>query len=215
MNKLILLEEIEKKNYHRIGKYICSCGNEFTTRISRVNSEKTKSCGCLVSKKTTERNTIHGKKYTKLYSVYSSMKSRCCNKNHKHYKDYGGRGIYVCDEWIFSFVAFYKWAMNNGYSDGLEIEREDNNDGYNELNCKWATRKEQCLNRRIPSNNKSEYRGVCFKKYKYQAQLTADGKNIYLGTFKNKEDAAIAYNKYIIDNNLKNKINTLKGLTDE
>lgn len=99
----------------------------------------------------------HGLSNTKLYSIWSGMKRRCYNKNERAYKHYGGRGITICDEWKNDFMSFYDWAMNNGYSEGLTIDRIDNNKGYSPENCRWATVKEQ--NRNYRRNIKVEYKG--------------------------------------------------------
>lgn len=76
------------------------------------------------------------------------MKDRCYNYNHNAYKDYGGRGITICDEWLNDFMAFYDWSMSNGYSDNLTIDRIDNNKGYSPDNCQYVSMKQQCRNRR-------------------------------------------------------------------
>ena len=76
------------------------------------------------------------------------MKNRCLNTNHPHYKDYGGRGIGVCDEWMHDFQAFYEWAMANGYRDDLTIDRIDNNGNYEPSNCRWTTMAVQRKNQR-------------------------------------------------------------------
>jgi hypothetical protein len=76
------------------------------------------------------------------------MKQRCNNPNNQKYKDYGDRGIKLCDEWLNSFEAFYDWAIANGYADGLSIDRKDVNGNYEPSNCRWATMVEQRHNRR-------------------------------------------------------------------
>ena len=130
----------------------CDCGNIVDIFGEHLRRGHTKSCGCLLkeiaSNKTIERNTTHNKSKTRLYRIYSNMKSRCYNKQHSAYQNYGGRGINICDEWLNSFVVFYDWAMDNGYQDDLSIDRIDNNKGYSPDNCHWATSKQQCNNTR-------------------------------------------------------------------
>ena len=83
---------------------------------------------------------------TKLYNVWKEMRQRCNNPKHNHYKRYGGRGITVCKEWDDP-EAFYNWAVNNGYKEGLTLDRINNDKGYSPDNCRWVTVKEQCKNR--------------------------------------------------------------------
>ena len=83
---------------------------------------------------------------TRLYRIWSNMKTRCENPNRKDYKRYGQRGVKVCEEWS-DFLTFYEWAINNGYKDGLTLDRIDANSNYEPSNCRWATAKEQGNNR--------------------------------------------------------------------
>lgn len=102
-------------------------------------------------------NLKHGKCNTSLYSVYSNMKNRCYNQNSKDYKNYGGRGITICDDWLDNFESFYNWSILNGYSENLFIDRIDNNRGYCPENCRWVDRLTNNNNRR--DNDLIEYQG--------------------------------------------------------
>lgn len=97
---------------------------------------------------------------TRIYGIYYAIKKRCYNKNCDAYKNYGGRGIAMCTEWENSFMAFYNWAMLNGYKDDLTIDRIDVNGNYEPTNCRWVSRKIQNRNTRknisITYNNKTQ-----------------------------------------------------------
>ncbi len=91
---------------------------------------------------------------SRLYRVWGSMRERCNNPKQCRYSSYGGRGINVCDEWK-DFAKFREWALSAGYSPGLQVDRKDNDKGYNPENCRIATRHEQQQNRRLPSRHKT------------------------------------------------------------
>lgn len=127
---------------------VCECGTEKIIRSNNLISGDTKSCGCwnreLVSNQKTGLNISNNK----LYRVWGDMKSRCNNSNDTCFKNYGGRGIKVCNEWEESSESFGEWALSNGYRKGLTIDRVDNEGGYSPDNCKWSTGDEQRRNMR-------------------------------------------------------------------
>lgn len=151
----------ETKNKKSYWNCVCECGTEKIVRRDQLKSGRTKSCGCLnIEKLKDGRNHSHGFSKSRLYRTYHSMKVRCLNPNNKDYKDYGGRGIKICDEWLNDFIIFRNWAIENGYNDDLTIERIDVNGNYEPSNCKWVTRKVQSRNTRqnrmITINNQTK-----------------------------------------------------------
>lgn len=139
----------------------CDCGKETVVRGYSLKSGGTKSCGCMARKTVAERSTKHGLYSTRLYHTYRGIKDRCYNKKCNAYHLYGGRGISICSEWDNDFKAFYDWAMKNGYSDELTIDRIDVNGNYCPENCRFVDMKCQQRNKR--SNVYVDYNGrkVC------------------------------------------------------
>ena len=139
----------------------CDCGNYDEVSASNLQSGVVKSCGCLNDEVITKHNQSH----SRLYKVFNSLKQRCINPNDKGYKNYGGRGITVCDEWLDKengFINFYNWAMANGYDENAKfqectIDRIDVNGNYCPENCRWVSNKEQALNR--TNSRIFEYKG--------------------------------------------------------
>ena len=124
----------------------CECGNEKVVVLNSLRSGATRSCGCYRKEVTTQTKTIHGLWKHPLYKTWADMKTRCYNTKDKYYKDYGGRGIKVCDRWIKSFPNFLQdmGERPTGYS----IDRINNDGNYEPSNCRWATNKEQQNNQR-------------------------------------------------------------------
>lgn len=134
----------------------CDCGNETITSGGRLVIGITRSCGCL---KFVGYNWIHEGSCTRIYNIWQSMKQRCQNKNAQAYKNYGGRGITVCPEWLgeSGFENFRDWSFSNGYADNLTIDRINNDGNYEPSNCRWVDMKTQSNNRR--GNRMIEYNG--------------------------------------------------------
>ena len=210
----ILIEDLgtmytteNSKKKARYGIYKCGfCGNEFKANTYSINSGYNKSCGCHKKRRTSEANKTHGLRATRLYSTWAKIKDRTLNPKSKKYESYGGRGITICDEWRNDFLSFYNWAMSNGYEEnkGLSIHRIDNDGNYCPENCRWTTSTIQNRNQRIRKDNTSGYKGVYYYKgrNKYIAQICVNNKNKRLGYFQTLVEGAIAYNNYIIENNL-------------
>lgn len=116
----------------------------------------------------------HGLSNHKLYYIWKNFKARCNNPNNPDYENYGGRGIKVCNSWL-DFENFYNWAIRTGYSEDLEIDRKDNNRGYEPLNCRQVNHIEQCNNKRdnllITINNITKTLTNWARKYNISSEL--------------------------------------------
>ena len=124
----------------------CDCGKTTYIYPYFFKNNGIKSCGCI--KHNTPYNATHKMSKELLYHIWESMRLRCSSPKDKHFADYGGRNIKVCDEWNKDFLKFKEWALNNGYSKGLTLDRINNNSNYSPDNCRWTTRKKQQRNRR-------------------------------------------------------------------
>ena len=130
------------------------CGNIKTTYNGRKYVSHTYKGVCKCQK------SLHPAHHT-LRSRWNDIKRRCYNQNDKDYKNYGGRGIEVCDEWLKDYHAFEAWALENGFREDLTIDRIDNDGDYSPYNCRWTTQREQNKNRR----NSKLYDGMTFPEW--------------------------------------------------
>lgn len=150
----------------------------------------------------------HDMSHTKLYEKWKDMKQRCLNPNNGNYKYYGARGITICDEWL-KFENFAKWALENGYSEKLSIDRIDNDGNYEPLNCRFTTMSIQNMSMR--HKNTSGYIGVCKHSNGkgYYGRVKFNKKCYYTGFSSDIKEAARMRNEYIIEHNLPNVLNKL------
>lgn len=158
-NRWLVIDFGEKtKDGHKTWLCECQCDKHTRRYVKEYSliSQKSKSCGCLQREKAKESKTKHGQCHTSLYNIWSEMKQRLTNEKCQHYKDYGGRGIKLYDSWV-DFKNFYEWAVNNGYKEGLSIERKDVNGDYCPENCEWIELKHQQRNKR--TSNKIKING--------------------------------------------------------
>ena len=135
--------------HYSFGLFLCPiCLQEVIKLLQHGKVDK--SCGCDRGQKQNQNRYKHGESKTKLYFVWLQMKQRCCNLKDFNFKNYGGRGITVCNEWTESYIVFRDWSLNNGYAEGLQINRIENDGNYEPSNCNFVTAKENCNNRRKP-----------------------------------------------------------------
>ena len=144
--KLVVLRDVGR-NRPNSSQYfcecVCECGKFTTVNRHKLKSGKTTSCGCAAGR----GSKMHGMTKTKIYYVWNGIRNRCagnCSEITK--KNYSSRGIKVCDEWN-DFRSFYSWAMGNGYCEGLQIDRINNDLGYSPNNCRWVTPAENNKNK--------------------------------------------------------------------
>lgn len=131
----------------RYADFLCRCGNVFTAKIRDVLIEDTTSCGCFAKENMSRIKKTHGMSGSNYYTVWVNIRQRCYNPNSQAYKNYGGRGIKMCDEWLNSFEQFKK-DIGDKPSFNHSLDRIDNDKDYSKDNCRWATRKKQSNNRR-------------------------------------------------------------------
>lgn len=151
--RLTVVEYCGIKNNSAMWKCVCDCGNECVVSGISLRFGHTKSCGCIQKELLLNRNTKYINIPRRLYQIWYGIIERCTVPNSKNYKNYGARGISVCEEWKNPNI-FFEWAFQNGYKDNLTIDRIENNGNYEPSNCRWSTMKTQ-------QNNKRNNKKVC------------------------------------------------------
>lgn len=150
--RLVAIERCKRKKGKKTAwMCVCDCGNEANVNLGDLRSGRTKSCGCYRRENTaiigkTAKRVTHGDTDSRLYRIWNAMKNRCLRESTNAYQWYGNRGISICNEWL-EYQEFKAWAVENGYSDKLTIDRIDNEGNYEPSNCRWITNKEQQRNK--------------------------------------------------------------------
>lgn len=183
----LYVDSIASEEYNQNGNFyqyrylcLCSCGN---TKIIPAFSLKSgiKSCGCLKSEITAQRNYKHGLSKSDIWIKYSHMKARCLNPHESNYYRYGGRGITVCKEWLDKngFENFVKWSEDHGYKEGLSLDRIDNDGNYEPSNCRWVPFRYQSFNRSTTRYQNNE--SIAQKAYECGVSVKTVYRRIKLG----------------------------------
>ena len=208
--KLLVLESSDNLGKNIAWLCRCDCGVKKSVLAYNLLAGKSRSCGCVRGKKLGEFSTTHNGSKTKLYAIYKGMKQRCNNDKNPAYKYYGGKGVCIYGRWMENFDAFRKWSLDNGYEEGLSIDRIDPDGGYNPKNCRWVTMKKQSNNKlnsmfividgekftiaewaeRSQSNKPSLYD----KFYRLLEQLGVENKDVLSFEIKTKEKGGLSGN---------------------
>lgn len=195
---------------HGLSQWVCkcTCGNTSTVPGNSLKRGTTVSCGCyrkVVSKLNAEaRFTTHGDNNTRLYSIYLGMRKRCYTPSTFAYQHYGAKGIRVSPEWD-SYADFKAWALINGYTDALSLDRIDGTLDYSPSNCRWASSTTQARNKKKTTRQtSSSFIGVSWNvaKAKWVAYITIQRKTFIVGYFYDEVLAAQARDSYIKEKGL-------------
>lgn len=187
----------------------CGCGKTKKVALNSIKTGNTKSCGCGYHRGERASDQVE-------YSVLSDIKKRCYASYSQYYYLYGGRGIKVCYLWKNNSWAFINWCRRNGYKKGLYIDRINPDGNYEPSNCRFVDAYVNAANTRLlRRNNKSGFRGVSRhvkrnKTIKWRARIVNRNSTISLGVYSKKQDAANAYDNYIIKHKLPHPLNNKK-----
>lgn len=215
---LIFIRETERRNptpkskkMENFALFLCECGSVVEIYKRHGISGRTKTCKTCADKIRKQKSTKHGCSRSRYYRIWSDIKDRCFNKNNKYYKDYGERGIDMYKEWVNNPVLFIEYILKleNSNTETYSIDRIDNDKGYYPDNLRFACKVTQSNNQRF-QKPKNKYYGVRKRKNIYIAEISDNGKYIYLGSSSSELECAIIREKYIIENNLKNIKNNIE-----
>ena len=153
----------------------CDCGNEINLITTVLTAGGRISCGCVGRELQKKAVTKHGLCYTNIYNIYQTIRKRCCDPANAQYEKYGGRGIRICAQWLdddsseekSGFLNFYNWAIENGYTEDLMLDRIDPDRDFCPENCRWVSRKQRWNNNK---NNHYITLNLGFKYYKYSVR---------------------------------------------
>lgn len=190
--KLNVINKAYVKNKRHYWNCKCDCGNMTVVAVSKLTRGYTKSCGCLLGQN-------HGLSNHPAYGVWIAMKYRCEHDTGRHY---ASKGIKVCDEWL-DMRNFAKWADENGFKKGLQLDRIDNDGNYDPSNCRFISLRENSLNKnRLRVDNSTGYWGVKIvkKNEKYDSYVGYKRKIYRIGSFHTAVEAALARDLYIMTN---------------
>lgn len=211
-NNITYLKEVRTHILPSGGKkrkalFKCYCNNEFEAMIGHIKNDSTTSCGCRPHFSGKYNSSWKGGvRSHPLYKNWLNIRTRCYNKNAISYKNYGGRGITVYNEWISDSWAYINYCMSlpNSHITGLTIDRIDNDKNYEPGNLRWADEFTQNINRRGMKNSITGYDGISIHSQsdKWRATITVDKQRISLGLHNTIKEALNARNNYIINNKL-------------